>query len=100
MIRDDLEATLRSKLQGATPIDATILFDLGSDGVLYLDGKAMPPTVGDSGPAPDTTIAVSASDLQDMLAGQLNPMEAYTLGRLEVSGDMGPAMKLGSLLGG
>ena len=99
MIRDDLEAALRQKLQGAAPIDATILFDLGSDGSIFLDGKAVPPAVAESGPAPDTTITVSASDLKDMMAGELNPMEAFTLGRLEVGGDMGPAMKLGSLLG-
>ena len=99
MIRDDLEAVLRGKLTAAAPIDATILFDLGSDGSIYLDGKATPPTVTETGPAPDTTITVSAADLRDMMAGDLNPMEAYTMGRLEVSGDMGPAMKLGSLLG-
>ena len=99
MIRDDLEATLRGKLQNAAAIDATILFDLGSDGAIYLDGKATPPTVAETGPAPDTTITVSAADLRDMMAGDLNPMEAYTMGRLEVGGDMGPAMKLGSLLG-
>lgn len=99
MIRDDLEAAMRNKLQGSTPIDATILFDLGSDGSIYLDGKATPPTVAETGPAPDTTITVSATDLKDMMAGDLNPMEAFTLGNLEVSGDMGPAMKLGSLLG-
>ncbi len=99
MIRDDLEAAMRAKLQGSAPIDATILFDLGSDGSIYLDGKANPPTVGESGPAPATTIVVAASDLKDMLAGELNPMEAFTLGKLEVNGDMGPAMKLGSLLG-
>ena len=99
MIRDDLEAAMRSKLQGATAIEATILFDLGSDGTIYLNGKSTPPSVGDSGPAPDTTVTVSASDLKDMMAGDLNPMEAFTLGKLEVSGDMGPAMKLGSLLG-
>jgi putative sterol carrier protein len=99
MIRDDLEAAMRSKLQGSTPIDAKILFDLGSDGSIYLDGKSVPPAVSESGPAPDTTIIVSASDLKDMMAGDLNPMEAFTLGKLEVSGDMGPAMKLGSLLG-
>ena len=99
MIRDDLETAMRAKLQGTAPIDATLLFDLGSDGTIYLDGKAVPPTVGESGPAPGTTIKVSADDLKEMLAGDLNPMEAYTLGRLEVSGDMGPAMKLGSLLG-
>ncbi len=59
----------------------------------------MPPTVAETGPTPDTTIVVSAADLREMLAGDLNPMEAFTLGRLEVNGDMGPAMKLGSLLG-
>ena len=99
MIRDDLETALRAKLQAAAPIGATILFDLGADGSIYLDGKATPPTVGDSGPAPDTTITVSASDLKDMMAGELNPMEAFTTGKLEVGGDMGPAMQLGSLLG-
>lgn len=99
MIRDDLEAAMRTKLQGGAPIDATIKFDLGSDGAIYLDGKANPPAVAETGPAPDTTIVVSASDLKDMLAGDLNPMEAFTLGKLEVNGDMGPAMKLGSLLG-
>ncbi len=99
MIRDDIEQALRRKLQASTPIEATILFDLGPDGRIYLDGAATPPTVGDSGPAPNTTITVAASDLQEMLAGELKPMEAFTLGKLEVSGDMGPAMKLGSLLG-
>ena len=99
MIRDDLETALRGKLQGSTPIEATIKFDLGADGTIYLDGKATPPTVAETGTRADTTITVSATDLKEMLAGDLNPMEAFTLGRLEVSGDMGPAMKLGSLLG-
>ena len=99
MIRDDLETAMRAKLQGSTPIDAVIEFDLGSDGVIVLDGKATPPTVAETGPAPDTTITVAASDLKEMLAGDLNPMEAFTLGKLEVDGDMGAAMKLGSLLG-
>ena len=99
MIRDDLETALRAKLQGTTPIDAAIKFDLGSDGTIFLDGRATPPTVAATGGAADTTIVVSAADLREMLAGDLNPMEAFTLGRLEVNGDMEPAMKLGSLLG-
>ncbi len=99
MIRDDLETAMRAKLQGSTPIDATIKFDLGSDGTIVLDGRATPPTVAETGPTPDTTITVAAADLREMLAGDLNPMEAFTLGKLDVAGDMGPAMKLGSLLG-
>lgn len=99
MIRDDLEATMRAKLGGAAPLDATILFDLGADGMIYVDGNANPPTIAEKGASPNTTITVSATDLRDMLAGDLNPMEAFTLGTFQISGDMGPAMRLSSLLG-
>ncbi len=99
MIRDDLEVALRAKLQSAAPIDAVIRFDLGTDGTMVLNGRAAPPSVAETGPDPDTTITVSSADLQDMLAGRLDAMEAYTTGRLDVAGDMGPAMRLGSLLG-
>ena len=99
MIRDELEAALREKLQDAAPIGASILFDLGGDGSIFLDGKANPPTVAETGSTPDTTITVAASDLKDLMAGDMSPMDAYTLGKLDVVGDMAPAMKLGSLLG-
>lgn len=99
MIRDELEEMMLEKLQNSAPLDALILFDLGADGSIYLDGTAEPPTLSDSGTAPQTTITMTASDLKDMLTGVLSPMEAFTMGRLEVSGDMGPAMKLGSALG-
>jgi putative sterol carrier protein len=98
MIRDDIEQTMQQKLRGAS-IGAAILFDLGSDGTIFLDGKAMPPTVSRSGASPDATIAVAAEDLRDMMAGALDPMEAFALGKIEIDGDMEAAMKLGALLG-
>ena len=99
MVRDEIEAALRSKLEAAPSLGAVICFDLGSDGKIVMDGKATPPSVAETGPTPDTTITVSAADLQAMLAGGLSPMEAYSTGRLDVGGDMGPAMQLGALLG-
>ena len=98
-VRDDIEATLRSKLHRAPRLDAVIRFDLGGDGAIVLDGKATPPSVAETGPMPDTTIMVSAADLQAMLARTLSPMQVYSAGRLNVAGAMGPAMQLGSLLG-
>ncbi len=72
-------------------LDAVIRFDLGADGAILLNGRPTPPRVAATGPEPHTTITVSAGDLQDMLAGALNPMGAYGAGRLDVAGDMGPA---------
>lgn len=99
MIRDDIEAILRSKLQSGSPVAAIIQFDMGSDGAIVLNGKATPASVAETGPQSDTTITVSAADLRAMLAGELKPMEAYSTGRLDVAGDIGPAMQLSSLLG-
>ena len=99
MAIDDLEAALRAKAQASAGLGAVIAFDLGADGTLYLDGRQAPPTVArDGGPA-DTTILISAADFADVLSGALNPMSAFGAGKLRVEGDMGPAMKLGSLLG-
>jgi putative sterol carrier protein len=38
------------------------------------------------------------ADLEKLTAGELNPMLAYTLGRLKVEGSMGIAMKVAALL--
>ena len=99
MLRDDLEQTLRGKLQGLATIAAVVRFELGADGAIVLDGKSTPPVVAATGPAAGTTIHVAAADLRDIMSGDMSAMEAYTLGKLSVDGDIGPAMKLGSLIG-
>ncbi len=59
---------------------------IGADGaVSNADSKA------------DCTIGVSASDLQALMSGDLNPMSAFMFGKLKVTGDMSVAMKLQSL---
>lgn len=99
MAIDDLEAALREKAQASTGLNAKIAFDLGEAGALHLDATRTPPAVSQEGGSPDTTITISADDLAELLAGRLNPMAAFGAGRLKVSGDMGPAMKLGALFG-
>ena len=53
--------------------------------------------VTNSDDAADCTIAVSQSDLQGLILGDLNPMTAFMFGKLKITGDMGVAMKLQSL---
>jgi putative sterol carrier protein len=44
------------------------------------------------------TLGLSLADFELMLAGDLDPIAAFTGGRLRVDGDMGVAMKLQSLM--
>jgi len=77
------------------PLDSTLKFDCGQDGILTLAGGQA--IVGDQ-PA-DCTIGISAANLEKLMAGKLNPMTAFAPGKLKVSGDMSVALKLSKLLG-
>jgi putative sterol carrier protein len=98
MIRNALMGAIQQKLVASGPIGTAILFDMGADGTIFLDGKASPPTVTDTGLAPDATVSVAASDLQKLMTGQLDPMKAYAFGKIKIRGDMGAVMKLSSLM--
>src|SRR3979490_965169 len=90
----------RFKPDRAAGTNAVIQYDIGGDGggtwhAVIKDGTC---TVN-SGPAPaaDLTITMSSPDWLDMIGGKLNGQMAFMSGKLKLKGDMGLAMKLGSL---
>ncbi|MEM9462027.1 MAG: SCP2 sterol-binding domain-containing protein [Myxococcota bacterium] len=100
MSLEDLTTKIREKMGQNSGLDATLKFDLGDDGVIFLDGKSEPNAVTNDNKDADCTVGVALSDLTDMLGGKLDPMAAFSLGKLKIDGDMGVAMKLGSIVGG
>ncbi len=89
--------TIAAKMQRGLdkhPLDNSLKFDCGDDGVITLaDGQA---TLADL-PA-DCTIRISQANLEKLMQGKLNPMTAFAMGKIKVSGDMAVAMKLSQLL--
>jgi putative sterol carrier protein len=74
-------------------------FDFGEPGSVVIDGKATPNTVTDGeGKTADTTISVKLDDFEKMVKGELDGTSAFMQGKLKVAGDMGLAMKIGSVL--
>jgi putative sterol carrier protein len=75
-------------------LGATLKFDCGADGVIVIDGASSPNTVDNTDRATDCTIALGIDTLAEMLSGELNPMNAFMTGKMQVTGDMGVALKL------
>lgn len=100
MSADDLESLFEEHLPKLSGLGAMIKFDLGADGTWLVDAtgaKAM--LVEDEDEDGDCTVKISADNLSKLLEGRMDPMLAYAMGRIKVSGRMGVAMALVSAIG-
>ncbi|HEV8584083.1 MAG TPA: SCP2 sterol-binding domain-containing protein [Methylomirabilota bacterium] len=84
----------------ASGTSATIQYDVSGDGggtwhAVIKDGAC----AVNQGPAPtpNLTLQIAAQDWLDMLSGKQSGQMLFMSGKLKVKGDMGLAMKLGSM---
>lgn len=93
MNMEEIAAKLKAGLE-KNPLTDSIKFDCGDAGkISIVDGKV---ELADL--TTDCTIGISTDNLDRLLCGKLNPMTAFAMGKIKVSGDMSVAMKLGQML--
>ena len=90
--------TLRTRMGESSGLNATLKFDCGDAGVIFLDGRSMPNAVGNEDRDADCTIAISHAKLVELLTGELEPTTGFMMGHFKVSGDISVAMKLQRVL--
>lgn len=98
MSLEDLTRSVREKAAQNVSLGHTVMFDLGSDGVIFWDGTAAPPVVDNEKRDAETVLKLSAKSLQKMLEGSMNTTLAYMTGSLKISGSMGIAMKINAMM--
>lgn len=85
---------LKEKIGGGG-FDGSVKFDLTGEGVIRIVNGDVTTEDGDA----DCTISAEPDTFKEMFDGELDPTAAYMTGKIKIDGDMGVAMKLGSLLG-
>ena len=90
----------RFRSDKATGTSAVIQYDVSGDGggtwtAVIKDG-ACTVTPGPA-PTPNLTLQIAAQDWLDMLSGKQSGQMLFMSGKLKLKGDMGLAMKVGSL---
>lgn len=94
-IVDAAVTALNRRLDGAG-LDGEVRFVIEDEGAVLIDSEGA--RADAAGSDADCTLTASAETFQDLLAGDLDPTAAFMSGRLRVEGNMGLAMKLGTLL--
>jgi putative sterol carrier protein len=98
MSLDALTSQIREKVGTNSGLDATVKFDLGDEGVIYVDGKSSPNSVSNENKDADCTISMTLENFMKLVEGDLDPTTAYMFGKLKVAGSMGVAMKLSKVI--
>ena len=93
----DLQActeAIRVKVGNDSGLKATLKFDCGAEGVVFVDALAIPNFVSNEDLDAICSVVLTLEDLSAMLSGELNPVNGFMSGKLKVLGDMGVAMRL------
>jgi putative sterol carrier protein len=100
-VKDTFEAMgVRFRADKATGTNATIQYEVGGEGggtwhAIIKDGAC---TVQEgTATNPNLTLQVAAQDWVDMVTGKQSGQMLFMAGKLKIKGDMGLAMKLGSM---
>ncbi|MAV42271.1 MAG: sterol-binding protein [Flavobacteriales bacterium] len=88
---------LKSRVENVDSIDGTLKFVV-DDNAIFIDGTGEKNSISAEDKDADCTISVSSDVLKQLRDGEVNPMMAVMSGKIKISGDMGLAMKVQSLL--
>ena len=91
-------AEVKEKIGEDCGLGATVKFDFGDDGILFLDATQSPNVVSNDDNDAQCTMVISMENFMEMAAGNLDGTSAFMTGKLKIQGDMGIAMKLGPML--
>jgi len=98
MSLENMVSQFEKKASSAPPIGGSIKFEVDGQGIL-IDGSGDSNTVKASDQEADCTISLTAEVLEKLRDGEINPMMAVMGGQIKITGDMGLAMKVQSLMG-
>jgi putative sterol carrier protein len=95
----DLTERVRKAVGDDSGLDATIKFNFGDDGILYIDGKSSPNTVTNEDKDAKIVIKVSQDNFERIIDHKLSPKLALMTGKMRLRGDIRIAMRLDKVFG-
>ncbi|MDY0029430.1 MAG: SCP2 sterol-binding domain-containing protein [Pseudobdellovibrionaceae bacterium] len=89
---------IEKKMIYATGFNHMVLFDLGDDGFIHIDGTQSPPELSTEEKDAEVTLETTATVLNNILDGTQDPNVAFLMRKLKIRGNLKLAMKLNAFL--
>ena len=101
MTAETLQSLTQSFEEAVKHIDVLggrLKFDLGADGIIFLDGAREPAKVSNGDEEADCVVEIGFETLTAMMAGRTDSRTAFQQGKMCLVGDMRLAFRLAGLL--
>jgi putative sterol carrier protein len=98
MSLEPLLVKFRDKIKAHPEFKASVLFDMGADGIIFVDTTKVPVVLKTEVSEAGLVLTLSKDLLLGFLEGKKDPNVAYLTGKLKIKGSMGLAMKLNAFL--
>jgi putative sterol carrier protein len=96
---EDLTARVRQAVGADSGLDATIKFNFGEEGIIFIDGASKPNSVSNEDHESKITITVSRENFERIIDHKLSPKFALMTGKMRLRGDIRIAMRLDKVFG-
>ncbi|MEM7650581.1 MAG: SCP2 sterol-binding domain-containing protein [Pseudomonadota bacterium] len=98
MSLETITSKIKEKMALAAGLSATVKFDFGDDGKVFVDTTQSPAVVNNDDNEAELILETGLDTMQAIMDGTQDPNIAYMMGKLIVKGSMGLAMKLNAIL--
>jgi len=94
---EEITDGMRDRIGEDCGLGATLKFDFGDDGMVFVDAVTVPNVVSNDDEDAECTIRITKENFESLAGGDLDPTTAFMMGKLKIDGNMGIAMKLQSV---
>jgi len=97
MTLQELTNRMRTRIATKSGFGATVKFDFGDNGVIYVDGLSSPYLISNDDKDADCTVKLEIDDFIKITKGELDGNVAFVTGKLRVVGNVSVAMNLSTV---